>query len=55
MTGLFVARSQLSIALGRFSPDGPWGYMARTLPDAPVRDTREEADADETAWRGQPS
>jgi len=40
-----------SRAVGRFQPGGPIGYRAATLPDAPLRGTREEARADELAWR----
>ncbi|OAK58468.1 hypothetical protein A3K88_21705 [Pseudomonas putida] len=35
-----------SIAVGRFRPDGPTGYVAREVAGAPLRDTREQATAD---------
>lgn len=37
-------------AVGRFNPNGPDGYRAATMPDAPLRTTRAEAAADERAW-----
>lgn len=37
-------------AVGRFDPTGVRGYRAATLPDAPLRPTRAEAEADERAW-----
>lgn len=36
-------------AVGRFRPEGPLGYRAKSVPDAEVRATREEALADEIA------
>lgn len=36
-----------AVAVGRFKPDGPGGYRAATAPDAPLRETREEAVEDE--------
>lgn len=38
-------------AVGRFKPDGPDGYKAATMPDAPLRATREEAIDDEVRYR----
>lgn len=38
-------------AVGRFKPEGPDGYKAATMPDAPLRKTREEAIADEIEYR----
>jgi hypothetical protein len=38
-------------AVGRFEPEGPLGYRAKTAPDALVRNTREEAVDDERVWR----
>lgn len=29
--------------VGRFAPDGPHGYQSTIDPDAPLRDTREQA------------
>jgi hypothetical protein len=37
-------------AVDRFSPDGPSGYRAATMPNAPLRATRLEALDDELAW-----
>lgn len=34
-------------AVGRFDPNGPHGYRAASMPDAPLRSTREEAESDE--------
>jgi hypothetical protein len=45
-----VLGSDAAVAVGRFDPDGPLGYRARTAPDAPLRATRAEAVADEAAW-----
>lgn len=36
-------------AVGRFDPDGPVGYRAKSSPDGPLRETRAEALADEAA------
>lgn len=38
-------------AVGRFKPQGPDGYRAATMPDAPLRATREEAIDDEVRYR----
>lgn len=38
-------------AVGLFQPNGPLGYRAATMPDAPLRKTREEAIADEILYR----
>ena len=38
-------------AVGRFNPHGPDGYRAATMPDAPLRATREEAIDDEVRYR----
>lgn len=38
-------------AIGRFKPGGVDGYSAATMPDAPLRETREEAIADELRHR----
>lgn len=40
-----------AVAVGRFKPGGPDGYRAVTMPDAPLRATREEAIADEILYR----
>lgn len=45
--------SDAARAVGRFDPDGPRGYRAATMPDAPLRETRAEAEADERAWFGE--
>lgn len=37
--------SNAAIAYGRFRPEGSLGYVA-TYPDAPIRPTRAEAEAD---------
>lgn len=42
--------SDAARAVGRFKPDGPDGYRARSLPDGPLRATRAEAEADELAF-----
>jgi hypothetical protein len=49
----FTLGSDAARAVGRFRPEGPLGYKASTMPDAPLRDTREEAVADERAYREQ--
>lgn len=36
-------------AIGRFRPEGPLGYRAKSVTDAPLRATRDEALADEVA------
>lgn len=46
-----ILGSDAIIALGRFHPDGPRGYRARSLPDAPIRDTGAEAEMDELRHR----
>jgi hypothetical protein len=51
MSDATVLGSDASRAVGRFSPDGPTGYRASTAPDAPLRETRAEAVADEWAYR----
>ncbi|MGV3564180.1 MAG: hypothetical protein ACO1ON_12960 [Nocardioides sp.] len=33
-------------AIGRFAPGGPLGYRAWSVPDAPLRTTRAEAERD---------
>lgn len=45
-----IQHSQMAYAVGRFDPLGVRGYRAATMPDAPLRDTREEAIADEIAY-----
>ena len=40
-----------AVAVGRFNPDGPDGYRAATMPDAPLRKTRAEAVTDEVQYR----
>lgn len=40
----------MSVAVGRFKPGGPDGYRARSMPCGPLRATRAEAVADESAW-----
>jgi len=47
--GLFAERL-LACAVGRYCIDGPLGYRASTMPDAPLRATRDEAEADEREW-----
>jgi hypothetical protein len=42
-----VIGSDAARAVGRFKPDGPDGYRARSLPDGPIRATRAEAENDE--------
>lgn len=37
-------------AVGRFRPEGPIGYRAKSVPDAPIRATRIEAETDEATW-----
>lgn len=44
--GLFPERLE-AVAVGRFNPDVPTRYRARHTIDAPLRATREEAEADE--------
>lgn len=34
-------------AVGRFRPEGPLGYRAKYSPGAPLRDSRQEAEADQ--------
>ena len=43
-------RSDDAIAVDRFSPNGVTGYRARTMPNAPVRESREEAAEDENIF-----
>lgn len=38
-------------AVGMFKPEGIDGYKAATMPDAPLRTTREEAMEDEALYR----
>lgn len=45
-----IMGSDAAVAIGRFSPDGPRGYVARSAPGAPVRDTRADAGEDERRW-----
>lgn len=44
-----ILGSDAARAVGRFRPDGPLGYRAKSAPDAPLRATRAEAEADERA------
>ncbi|CAB4727811.1 MAG: hypothetical protein F2667_12560 [Actinobacteria bacterium] len=44
--------ADLARAVGRFRPGGPTGYRAATMPDAPTRATRTEAEDDELDHRG---
>lgn len=37
-------------AVGRFRPEGPLGYRSWSDPDAPLRGTRQEAEADQRTW-----
>jgi len=37
-------------AVGRFKPTGVEGYGAATAPNAPLRETRAEAEEDERKW-----
>lgn len=46
-----VLGADAAVAVGRFKPDGPDGYRAKSLPDGPLRATRAEAEADERAAR----
>jgi len=46
-----VLGSDAARAVGRFRPEGPLGYRAKSLPDGPLRATRAEAEADERAFR----
>lgn len=41
-----VHGSDSTVAVGRFAPEGPIGYVAKDVPNAPVRSNREDADAD---------
>lgn len=41
-----VIPSDASVAVGRFLPEGPIGYVANRVPNAPLRATRAEAVAD---------
>lgn len=43
--------SMSTYAVGRFDPEGARGYRAASLPDAPVRESRAAARADERAHR----
>lgn len=45
-----VFGSDAAIAVGKFKPGGPDGYRAKSAPDAPLRATRAEAEADERAY-----
>jgi hypothetical protein len=45
-----VLGSDAARAVGRFRPDGPVGYQAASVPVAPVRETRAEAEHDERVW-----
>ena len=38
-------------AIGKFKPEGIDGYKAATMPDTPLRKTREEAMKDEALYR----
>ena len=42
-----VLGSDAARAVGRFRPEGVLGYRAKSVPDAPLRATRHEAEADE--------
>jgi len=46
-----VLGSDAARAVGRFRPEGPLGYRAKSVPDAPLRATRAEAETDERAFR----
>jgi hypothetical protein len=46
-----ILGSDAARAIGRFRPEGPLGYRAKSLPDGPLRATRVEAEADERAHR----
>lgn len=46
-----VLGSDAAVAVGRFKPDGPDGYRAKSLPAGPLRATRKEAEEDERAAR----
>lgn len=41
-----VHGSDSTVAVGRFAPEGPIGYVAKDVPNSPVRPNREDADAD---------
>jgi hypothetical protein len=45
-----IMGTDAACAVGRFKEDGPDGYRAATAPDAPLRQTRDEAVEDERAW-----
>lgn len=44
-----ILGSDAARAVGRFRPEGPTGYRAKSDPAAPLRATRAEAEADERA------
>ena len=50
----WIIGSDWARAVGRFNPEGPDGYRAATMPDAPLRETRDEAVADELQYRARP-
>lgn len=41
-----VIPTNAAYAIGRFRPQGPVGYKAPSVPDAPLRSTKAEAEAD---------
>ena len=43
-----------AVAVRRFRPQGVTGYIARTMPNSPVRATRAEAIDDERQWLDRP-
>lgn len=49
-----VLGSDAARAVGRFRAEGPLGYRAKSVPDAPLRPTRPEAVSDEAAWWERP-
>lgn len=53
-SGERVIGSDAARAVGRFQASGPDGYRAATMPHAPLRKTRIEAEDDELAWLTRP-
>ena len=47
----FIHLSNDAIAVGRFCQDGPLGYRSRLSPQAPMRQTRTEAEIDTCKYR----
>ena len=47
--GRIIAKD-FAVAVGRFNANGPEGYKAATMPDAPLRATRAEAMEDERLY-----